>query len=58
MASDNYEGEKWFFPFEDDVENGDLVERVIDARCAYWKSTPIKKNDLPTGVKIGAPVAR
>jgi hypothetical protein len=56
MATDQYEGAKWFFPFEDDPDNGDLVERVIDARCAYWTSSPMKKSDIPAGVKIGDPV--
>ena len=55
MATKTYEGEKWFFPFEDDEEQGELVERVIDARCGYWTSKPMKKSDLPSGVKMGAP---
>lgn len=54
--ADQYEGEKWFFPFPDDEERGDLVERVIDARCAYWRAIPITKEELPAGVKIGAPI--
>lgn len=54
--ADQYEGEKWFFPFEDDPEKGDLVERVIDARCAYWTSKPMNKSDLAAGIKIGAAV--
>jgi hypothetical protein len=41
--ADQYEGERWFPPFPDDEESGDLVEKVIDARCAYWTSRPITK---------------
>ena len=54
--AETYEGERWFFPYEDDEETGDLVERVIDARSAYWTSSPIGKSDLPPGVKIGNPI--
>ena len=56
MAKDQYEGQKWFFPFEGDEERGDIVERVIDARCGYWTSKPAKKSELEPDVKIGAPV--
>lgn len=54
--ADKYEGQKWFFPFPDDEEKGDLVERVIDARCAYWTAMPIAKADLPPDAKIGAAI--
>ena len=54
--ADKYEGQKWFFPFPDDEEKGDLVERVIDARCAYWTAKPIAKADLPPDAKIGAAI--
>jgi hypothetical protein len=54
--ADQYEGERWFFPFPDDEEKGDLVERVIDARCAYWTSRPITKAELPPDVVVGVPI--
>ena len=54
--ADQYEGQKWFFPFPDDDENGDLVERVIDARCAYWTSRPVTKDELAPDVKMGASI--
>jgi hypothetical protein len=56
MMADKYEGQKWFFPFPDDEENGDLVERIIDARSSYWTARPITKADLPPDVKIGKPI--
>ena len=55
-VADQYEGERWFFPFPDDEESGDLIERVIDARCAYWTSRPVTKDELPPDVRTGAPI--
>jgi len=54
--ADKYEGQKWFFPFPDDEEKGDLVERIVDARCAYWRARPVTKDELAPDVKIGAPI--
>ena len=54
--ADQYEGERWFFPFTDDEEKGELVERVIDARCSYWTSRPVTKAELPPDVVVGAAI--
>lgn len=45
-----YRESKNFFPYPDNPERGDYVERVVDPRQAYYKSRPVNADDeVPEG---------